>query len=288
MGARFPTGARSRARAKLDRPAGHTENGPVSARFRGPARCERRFLALVFPIPAIMSEGDRVVPQDRAERGGVFDPQFEVAVGSERNRWRRGRFKRFLPMLERAAAGGKTVRILDVGGAPGFWMSEEDLWGHLSLDITMVNIGAHAEDRPPYKLRPGDACNLSEYPDMSFDLVHSNSVIEHVGHWREMRAMAREVRRLAPHYWVQTPNFWFPYEPHYKSLFLHWYPEDIRAKMLLRKKRGWIEADTFDKAMTEVQDLCLVSARQMAELFPDARIERERVGPFTKSLIAVR
>jgi len=235
-----------------------------------------------------MSEGDRVVPQDRAERGGVFDPQFEVAVGSERNRWRRGRFKRFLPMLERAAAGGKTVRILDVGGAPGFWMSEEDLWGHLPLDITMVNIGAHAEDRPPYKLRPGDACNLSEYPDLSFDLVHSNSVIEHVGHWREMRAMAREVRRLAPHYWVQTPNFWFPYEPHYKSLFLHWYPEDIRAKMLLRKKRGWIEADTFDKAMTEVQDLCLVSARQMAELFPDARIERERVGPFTKSLIAVR
>jgi len=236
-----------------------------------------------------MSGNDQGLPLgERAQRGGVFAPQFEVAQVTEQNRWRRARFQRFLPLLERAARERDVVRVLDVGGAPGFWMAVEDVWRHLPLDITLVNIGAEDEDRPPYRLRGGDACDLSEYPDMAFDVVHSNSVIEHVGHWREMRSMAREVRRLAPHYWVQTPNYWFPYEPHYRTPFIHWLPEDWRARLVLRKKRGWIEAETYDKAMTEVQDLNLITARQLAELYPDARIERERIGPLTKSLIAVR
>lgn len=223
-----------------------------------------------------------------APRGGVFAPEFVILEGTDNNRFRRARFATFLPMLERAAAAKPVVRVLDVGGSPAFWMGVEDLWRHLPLEITMVNIGATEQVRPPFHLLPGDACNLPDYADDSFDIVHSNSVIEHVGHWREMRAMAREVRRLAPHYFVQTPNFWFPYEPHFKTLFFHWLPEAVRAAMVLRKPRGWIAVESFDQAMTEVQDVSLLTVRQMRELFPDARIARERIGPFTKSIVAVR
>jgi len=226
---------------------------------------------------------------DRAARGGVFRPEFEVAEGTESNRFRTARFRRFRALLESlpAKADGAPIRILDVGGAPGYWLGVRPLWQDFPVEITIVNIGAEDEDRPPFHLRKGDACSLP-YADRSYDIVHSNSVIEHVGQWRAMRAMAHEVRRLAPRYFVQTPNFWFPYEPHYKMPFIHWLPESVRAAMVLRKARGWISADTYDQAMTEVQDINLVTARQMAELFPDAVIEREYIGPFTKSLIAIR
>ena len=156
------------------------------------------------------------------------------------------------------------------------------------MEITIVNVDSSPSDDPPFYIRYGDACNLSEFPDNSFTIVHSNSVIEHVGHWSQMSAMAGEVRRLAPHYFVQTPNFWFPYEPHYRRLFMHWYPESLRAARILRRPQGFMVADTYAEAMTEVQNINLLTKRQMTELFPDAVLRRERIGPFTKSLIAIR
>lgn len=235
-------------------------------------------------LPSATAEAEA----DDVTRGGVFAPKFEIAEGTDNSRFRRARFATFVPMLERVAARKAVVRVLDIGGSPGFWMGFADMWRHIPIEITMVNIGATEQHVPPFHLRQGDACNLAEYADNSFDVVHSNSVVEHVGRWPQMRAMASEVRRLAPAYFVQTPNFWFPYEPHYKTLFIHWYPEAVRIAMVLRKPRGWIKADTFDEAVSEVQAISLLTVRQMAELFPDARLVRERVGPFTKSIVAAR
>ncbi|MEP9403339.1 class I SAM-dependent methyltransferase [Sphingomonas sp. VNH70] len=203
-------------------------------------------------------------------------------------RYRLNRFRMFRGMLEELARTRSVVRVLDMGGWPDYWQDMRPLWQDLPLHLTIVNIDITDRDDPPYHSRYGSALDMAGYADNSFDIVHSNSVIEHVGQWVEMQAMAREVRRLAPRYFVQTPNLWFPYEPHYRSLFLHWFPEPVRAAMVLRKRRGFIEASSYDQAMREVQDIHLLSARQMAELFPDARIEREKVGPFTKSLIAIR
>ena len=50
--------------------------------------------------------------------------------------------------------------------------------------------------------------------------------------------MAAEVRRLAPVYWVQTPNFWFPMEPHFLTPAWHWLPVDLRVAMLRRRALG--------------------------------------------------
>ena len=203
------------------------------------------------------------------------------------NRFRAKRFGTFLAMLDKTGIVDRPIRILDIGGTESYWRALEDLWRGRDLDITLVNLGVEPRDEGIFHHRPGDACAL-EYADDSFDVVHSNSVIEHVGHWEQMAQMAREVRRLAPHYYIQTPNFWFPLEPHYRSLFYHWLPEATRAARLVGQKRGFRTAPDFDTAMRDIQTVVLLTARQMQTLFPDAQLVRERIGPLTKSLIMIR
>lgn len=221
-------------------------------------------------------------------RAGTTDANAAFRASVDMNGFRRRRVARLVDHL-RATCGGKDViRILDVGGVRGFWEGARALWQGLPLDITIVNIGAQPVDDGPFHIRPGDACAL-DWPDASFDLVHSNSVIEHVGSWRDMERMAREVSRVAPHLFVQTPDFWFPLEPHYRTPFFHWYPPAIRARLLMRRKRGFrAKADTLAAAMRDVETVSLLTERQMQALFPDARIEHERVLGLSKSLIAVR
>jgi hypothetical protein len=110
-----------------------------------------------------------------------------------------------------------------------------------------------------------------------------NSVIEHVGRWDDMAAFANEVRRPAPRYFVQTPYFWFPTEPHARTLFLHWMPESWRYRILVQRTLVCV-----GEAMKWIQMAVLLDKRQLKHLFPDARTVAERFFGLTKSLYAIR
>jgi len=135
----------------------------------------------------------------------------------------------------------------------------------------------------------GDACNLDKIADNHYDIAFSNSVIEHVGMWSDMKAMAREVRRVSRRYLVQTPYYWFPIEPHARAPFLHWLPEPLAYRIVMNFKCGfWTKAQTVDDAVSTVQSARLLDRRQFQALFPDAEMRLERFIGLTKSLIAVR
>ena len=177
----------------------------------------------------------------------------------------------------------QTTSIVDLGGAPGTWalIAAEPR-------VTMINIWGRSFTEGRFTYRIGDACQL-DLPDDSFDIAFSNSVIEHVGDYARQEAFAREVRRLAPRYFVQTPYHYFPVEPHFMCLGIQFLPKPL-FKALLRRFSLWglTVKPSPDEIASSVDEIRLLTVREMRALFPDARIVKERIGPFTKSLIAVR
>lgn len=200
------------------------------------------------------------------------------------NRFRQARMQRFLSLVAPLMSNG-AVRILDVGGTAAYWRALPGLYGAPNVEITVVNLSGDERDDANLRIRKADARSLP-FVDMSFDVVHSNSVIEHVGRWTDMQAMAREVRRIAPVYFVQTPNFWFPFEPHYRLPLAQFLPELPRAAVVNALRRFGERG--LRRALAEVRSIRLISRRQLGILFPDATIERERAFRLTKSLIAIR
>jgi hypothetical protein len=205
------------------------------------------------------------------------------------NRFRKSRFKIFKSLVVNVVARKNSCRILDIGGTLEYWRTFQAELDWSKVDVTLVNLGAEKAHLQGFRSLPGDARDLSRFDDGSFDIVHSNSVIEHVGRWGDMAAMAGEVRRLAPAYFVQTPYFWFPMEPHARTLFLHWMPESWRYRLLMRRTRGfWRQQPDVGSAMTAIQSALLLDRQQLQFLFPDAKIVSERCLGLTKSLIAIR
>jgi hypothetical protein len=206
-----------------------------------------------------------------------------------RNRFRLRRFANFLKIIDEIIAKKGDCRILDVGGRMDHWAALSDLWGGRNIHVTLVNLEAETITDPRFKSLAGDACNLHQFSDNAFDLVYSNSVIEHVGNWSNQKRMAAEIRRVAPRHFVQTPSYWFPVEPHFRMPFIHWLPEPWRVSIVRMRACGFYpKAGNEDEARTILSDASLLDFRAMATLFPDSTIEREKVLLLTKSLIAVR
>lgn len=208
------------------------------------------------------------------------------------SRFRRARSRRVVELIEKTHAEKGAVRIIDLGGEADYWrMFDREMLARTDAHITLVNPGGVNDvwDADLFTVVDADACALPQYSDDSFDLVHSNSVIEHVGDWVRMEAFARECRRLAPRYYVQTPYFWFPIEPHFSAPFFHWRSEQGRARSLMKKPHGFSQkAADVGAAMRDVQHARLLDKTQFRFLYPDAVHHDEKVGPLTKSLIAVR
>jgi hypothetical protein len=157
------------------------------------------------------------------------------------------------------------------------------------IHVCIVNLSDNPIEVPGLETIVGDARSLNQFADRSFDVVHSNSVIEHVGRWGDMAAMAAEIRRLAPRYFVQTPYFWFPIEPHARFPLLHWMPESWRYRILMKRACGfWQRQPDLGRAVTAIQSNQMIDKRQMQFLFPDAKISFEWFFGFPKSLIAVK
>jgi len=114
-------------------------------------------------------------------------------------------------------------------------------------------------------------------------------VIEHVGGYGRMIAFAKEIGRVGMAYYVQTPNFWFPIDPHIAFPVLHWLPDPVRIAVHTHFPVGLVTRMDFAGAASLLDDSRMIGHRTMRALFPDAHHTAERFGLiFKKSLIAMR
>ncbi len=184
----------------------------------------------------------------------------------------------------------RDITVLDIGG-------RADYWQNVGLDhiakIDLINISEDEFSSVPdgmdgrvFENFVGDARDLSQYPDQSVDLVHSNSVIEHVGCWQDMSRMANEALRVGKTGWVQPPAWEFPIEPHFHLPFIHWLGQPLRVRALSLSPLAVYRKCDLQARRSVVDNVNMLTRNEFRKLFPDVRIYTERV-LFAKSFVAI-
>ncbi|MDT8069965.1 MAG: class I SAM-dependent methyltransferase [Terriglobia bacterium] len=167
--------------------------------------------------------------------------------------------------------------VLDVGGTSATWTA----LGARCPRVTLLNI--LPEQSPIFPYVQANALNIP-FPDNSFDVVFSNSLIEHVGGWEDQQQCAREMSRVGKRLWIQTPNRRFPIEPHLLAPFIHWLPRSVQRVLIPLTPRSFF-SDEFQSVMEVWNSTILLDEGQMRELFPNRNLHRERMLGLTKSFI---
>jgi ubiquinone/menaquinone biosynthesis C-methylase UbiE len=199
--------------------------------------------------------------------------------GSLGNKFREKRFSFFLKKFNKMQ---KPITILDVGGKINFWVNR-GLAGNTNFEITLINIEKEKSLYPNIKTKMGDATDLSPFNDKSFDIVHSNSVIEHLYNFENQKKMASEIIRIGQKYIVQTPNKYFFLEPHYLLPFFQFIPDKLKYLILTKTKMSRLK--TWDKnfAKQYIKEIRLLSLKEMKLLFPNSKIYFEKFLGMNKS-----
>lgn len=194
------------------------------------------------------------------------------------------RFSIFLNLVN-SFKDKSTISIIDVGGDQYFWKNMgfvEDKY-----QFTVVNLEASTPIFENFKCIAGDARNLSAIKDKEFDIAFSNSVIEHVGTFEDQKEMAKEMQRVGKVFYLQTPSYYFPIEPHFLVPFFHWLPVSFRIWIVVKFSPGWYGKCNGDEKLASevVNSIRLMTYSELKELFPTCKIKKEKFLGITKSYI---
>lgn len=185
--------------------------------------------------------------------------------------------------LLRAFPSLGSYRVLDLGGTRNWWSTSPVMPAH----VTLVNLDITPSEDAQFTEIRGDACSLTRAEVGDFDLVFSNSVIEHVGGYQRRRAFAEVAQGLAPRWWIQTPYRYFPVEPHWVFPGHQFLPLRARVAVAERWHLGHMRSSSREEAIADCLWTKLLSDTELGSLFPGSRIWHERFLGLTKSLVAI-
>ncbi len=196
-------------------------------------------------------------------------------------RARRARWRLFQEMFPEIGS----MRVLDLGGTVQSWTR----LGIRPTEVTVLN--TFTQTGAPLWIKPvvGDACQVP--PGLvreRFDLVFSNSVLEHVGGHHRRLAFAESVHAFSDRHWIQTPYRYFPLEPHWLFPLFQFLPLRVRLEVTKRWPLIPARAKTTEEAIRRSLGSELLSKTHMTYYFPHSVVRTEQVGGLVKSLIATK
>lgn len=190
----------------------------------------------------------------------------------------------FFKLLLKKVHSSKPIEILDIGGTQSYW-ERMNFTEHNNINITLLNLYLAPVKYHNFSSIKGDACDLNNFGDKHFDIVFSNSVIEHLFTRDNQVKMANEIRRVANYYYIQTPNYYFPIEPHWLVPFFQFLP--FKLKVILTKNfnlGNYKKSKTREAAIRRVNEVQLLTEKEMKTLFPEGMVYREKFLGLTKSI----
>ena len=206
------------------------------------------------------------------------------------NRIRQKRFAAQQQHIERLLEQKDSIKILDIGGEIDFWKHMG--WQNERCTIYLLNledrIAASSGDSMGFVWVQGNALDLP-YQAGDFDLIFSNSVIEHVGSYQNQALFASEVNRVCSKYMIQTPSLWFPLEPHSLLPLFQFIPHPIRAILIMVFNINYFpKQKTYKAALETSRSTLMFSKKRFQQIFPDATIQVETLFGIPKSYTAIK
>jgi hypothetical protein len=180
----------------------------------------------------------------------------------------------------------RQMSVVDLGGTAGAWLQAPVRPARVHL----LNLETPPADLPGWM--DSDLADACELPDSvlrgPYDLVVSNSVLEHVGGHERRQRFADAVHRLADLHWVQTPYRYFPVEPHWLFPGFQFLP--VAGRTVVARHWPLVHTPPADRAaaLRAALGVELVSRTELAYYFPESEIRSERMAGLVKSLIAVK
>lgn len=202
------------------------------------------------------------------------------------NKFRKKRLKYFYELIQGIP---QPVKILDIGGTENFW-EQMGIAGNDDFEITILNTAEPAiAAKDNLKFLKGNAVDIGIFADKSFDVVFSNSVIEHIPCREDRWKMAKEITRVGKKYFVQTPNYYFPFEPHFLFPFFQFLPVCIKMLLLKNFDMGWFKKCADDnEALELLKNNQLLKLTELKKYFPLCKIIKEKFLFLNKSFIIVK
>ncbi len=143
------------------------------------------------------------------------------------------------------------TRVLDVGFSDHEYVDGENyIEQHYPWPKRLTALGIEEPKECPAK-----------YPDVSFvqydgevfpfesgsfDVAHSNAVLEHVGDRERQVLFVREMARVAGSVWITTPSRAFPVDTHTLIPLAHWFPARMRDWAYVKMGKRWATGDSLN------------------------------------------